>query len=105
MKKEIISAVEVMDSGKLLLVLESGGSNSYQYVYREGLGIYWDNEKKGFHSNEGLGGDWSYSDWFMHIIKVVKTGVGVDLCLSEDVIWSNISEKIKNDILRELGQS
>jgi hypothetical protein len=47
-KIKIINEIEITNSGQLLLIIESGGDPSYQYVYREASGVYWDNDRKGF---------------------------------------------------------
>lgn len=98
MESETINAIEITSSGQLLLLIESGGNPSYQYVYREAAGVYWDNDRKGFKSSEAPR-EWSYSDWFNHIIAVVKTGLGIEMKLSNDVTWLNIPEDVKNEIL------
>jgi len=94
MTEEIISEVKVLDSGKLLLILKSGGNNSYQYVYREAAGVYWEPDLKGFISTEPK--DWSYITWFSHMIKIVKQ-VGIDLKLTNQTKWSGLdkSEQLK----------
>ena len=100
MSKEIISEVKVLDSGKLLLVLESGGQNSYQYIYREAAGVYWEPNLKGFISTEPK--KWSYSEWFEHIVKVADQ-FGVKLSINSETKWSGISEKEKKQILKEIA--
>ena len=97
-EQERINKVEILDSGELLLALESGGKSEYQYVYREAAGVYWDNELKGFKSTIPTG-EWTYSQWFSHIVDIVKTGVGVEISLANEVVWGNIPEQTKTQIL------
>lgn len=99
MTEEIISEVKVLDSGKLLLVLKSGGDDTYQYIYREAAGVHWEPAEKGFISTEPK--KWSHSEWFLHIAKVAKQ-FGVNLKLSNETKWSGISEKEKKQILEEV---
>ncbi len=100
MKCEIINSVEITQSGELLLILEGGGKASYQYVYREVSGVYWDNKKGGFHSNKAPI-SWSYSDWFTHIVTIVKS-IGIELELSPIATWKNISEHAKSEIVNNV---
>lgn len=87
--REEIVRVEVLNTGKLLLVLGSGGKPEYQYIYREARGVYWNKDARGF---EGTGRiEWSYPEWFAHIVNVCGD-VGVHLQLSEDVEWVNVSD-------------
>lgn len=98
MSEEIISEVRVLDSGKLLLTLKSGGKNSYQSIYREAAGVYWDKELKGFISTEPK--KWSYSEWFSHMFDIAKQ-IGIQLKLSKETNWVDIPEKEKKQILKE----
>jgi hypothetical protein len=99
MKQEIINRVEVLDTGELLLGLESNGEAMYQYVYREAAGVYWDSDKHGFKSTEMK--EWSCAQWFGQIVGVVRTGLGVELTLGANVSWLNVPENQKAEILRE----
>lgn len=96
MKTEVIKEIRVLDSGKLLLELESGGSDSYQYVYREAAGVYWEPNLKGFISSEPK--DWNYSTWFTHMLDIVKQ-IGIDLKLSDQTIWSGLDKLEQEQIL------
>ncbi len=102
MTKEIISEVRVLDSGKLLLVLRSGGKNSYQYIYREAASVYWEPELKGFISTDTK--KWSYSEWFLHILDVTNQ-FGVELELGNETNWIGISESDKEKIFERYRHS
>ncbi len=45
---EKISKIEILEDGGSCVVLESGGSPLYQYVYREAAEVCWDSEKSAF---------------------------------------------------------
>lgn len=88
MERETINRIEILDTGELLLGLESKGKSMYQYVYREASGVYWDEKRHGFKSTPIK--EWSCSKWFSQIIGVVKSGLGVELTLGHDIAWRNI---------------
>ena len=88
-----------MDSGELLLGLEGKGKPMYQYIYREAAGVYWDETRHGFKSTELK--EWSCSKWFSHIVDIVKSGLGVELQLSDNVSWEGIPEKDKDEIIEK----
>lgn len=92
MQIETINRIEILPSGELFLGLEGDGKGSYQYIYREGHGVYWEPVLKGFKSTDMK--EWSASQWFTHIIKAAQD-VGIQLVLSEGVNWENISETEK----------
>lgn len=92
---EPISCIEIIDSGDLLITLESGGKPDYQHVYREAREVYWDNLKNGFTSP--VPRKWSYFDWFKHICEVTKE-IGINLQLTEKTEFSNTSKEFKSSI-------
>lgn len=93
---ETISRIEVLDTGELLLGLESKGSGGYQHVYREAAGVYWDPERSGFKSTPMR--EWSCSKWFTHIVGVVQSGLELKLVLGKSVAWSNVPDQEKLEI-------
>ncbi len=87
----------MLDTGELLLGLESQGKPMYQYVYREAAGVYWDEIRHGFKSTPMK--DWSAPKWFSQIVAVVRSGLGVELSLGENITWRNIPEQQQAEIL------
>ena len=97
MTPEIICKIEIADTGELILCLEGTGNAGYQYVYREAKGVYWDNDKKGFKSTDPK--NWSYSQWYRHIVDVVNSGLGVELKMGQNIEWVKVPEQDKNEIV------
>jgi hypothetical protein len=98
MKTEIINKVILNGNNELILILVGDGAASYQHIYREGAGVYWDNNQKGFKSTPLR--EWTISRWFFHIQEIAKTGLNVDLKLDNAATWENIPDseqaRIKN---------
>jgi hypothetical protein len=98
MNHETVKHIEALDSGELLIAIEGQGNSGYQYVYREAAGVYWSPSLCGFKSTPMK--EWSCSQWYAHIVAVVRQGLGVELTLADHVTWSNIAEedrvKIRN---------
>ncbi len=103
-KKEIIKEVLINDKNELLLKIIGNGNPTYQYIYRESAGVYWDENQKGFKST--LIKEWTISEWFLHIRDLVKSGLGVDLLIDKKVSWNNIPDleinKIKNALQQKI---
>jgi hypothetical protein len=93
---ETISRIEVLDTGELLLGLESKGKGMYQHIYREAAGVYWDPDRSGFKSTPMQ--EWSCSKWFAHVVSVVRAGLELKLVLGESVAWSNVPDQEKLEI-------
>ncbi|HYD78557.1 MAG TPA: hypothetical protein VEC06_02015 [Paucimonas sp.] len=98
MNTEVISTVELLEDGELLLQLESGGKPSYQYVYRAATGVYWDPDRKTFKFSTQKDG--KYAQWFEHIVKVVRDEMNVDLQLGENTTWKHFPNEDRDAIQR-----
>jgi hypothetical protein len=96
MTREIIVCVELMDTKELLLTIAGVGQASYQYVYREAAGVYWDPAKQGFKSTPLI--KWSCAQWFRQIVEIVKQELGVELVLAAEVTWQRIPEQDRLEI-------
>jgi len=90
---ECVDRIEILDTGELFVGLEGEGKPDYQYVYREAAGVYWEPMLKGFKSTELKEG--TPAQWFLHIVEVVRMGVGVKLLLRDSIQWKGISEQEK----------
>lgn len=96
MNTEIINRIEILDSGELILILESGGDAGYQHIYREAAEVYWDKELKGFKSPKPR--ECSYLEKYLHIVKVAGN-CNILLFLNTSTEFKNISSSIKEEIL------
>ncbi|TLX45119.1 hypothetical protein C1E24_20625 [Pseudoalteromonas phenolica] len=93
---ELIERVEILENGQLILVLASGGSPSYQHIYREAAEVQWNNNLKAFTSP--VPREWSHSGWFHHIVKIAKN-CNINLTINNQTSWVNISDDVKKEIL------
>lgn len=90
-KSELITKVEATSKNELLLKLKSDGNPTYQHIYREAAGVYWDSVQKGFRSTSME--KWTCEQWFKHIVSVVKSGLNVELKLFENTTWHGVPEE------------
>lgn len=93
---ETVSNIEIVNGGALLLRLASGGRPSYQYIYRASAGVYWDQEKYAFKLAARANDD--YAKCFAHMLKILEDEMGLQLRLSDEATWINISDKVKDEI-------
>lgn len=100
MTKETIQEIVVNDQNELLIKIIGNGKPMYQYVYREAAGVYWDENLKGFKSTPIK--EWTFSEWFLHIKDIVKSGLGVELKIDNNVTWKNIPDSEMNKIKNAL---
>lgn len=94
-QKDIILKVEIDNSGRLHLMPEK---SKFTLIYRTATEVHWDNDKKTLYSPKPR--DWSYSDWFLHIIGVAKTECLTELRLTKNTEWINVPTELKNKITK-----
>ena len=99
MNHETIKRIELLDTGELLLGLESQGKPEYQYVYRNGASVCWDQERHGFKSTPLK--EWTCSHWYKQICNAVHSELDIELKLADNVVWSNVPEQEKEIIKHE----
>lgn len=98
MDEAIINRVEVLSTGELFLGIEGSGCSDFQHVYREAAGVYWDPVRVGFKSTPMK--ELTCSQWYLQIVAVAKSGVGVRLSLSKAAAWKNVPEQEVEEIQR-----
>ena len=68
----------------------------FTLICRTATEIHWDNEQLFLYAPKPR--EWSYFDWYIHIVGVVENECNCKLILTGDTIWVNISKEFKNQI-------
>ncbi|WP_426667222.1 hypothetical protein ACPPVU_14450 [Mucilaginibacter sp. McL0603] len=94
MKNDGIKEVAIDDSGRLCIFPET---EKFTYIYRTATEVHWDNKDMFLYSPKPR--EWSYLDWYKHIINVVKNECYCNLSLTKNTLFTNIPEILKKEIL------
>ncbi|WP_147415933.1 hypothetical protein [Ulvibacterium marinum] len=95
MDRDRIIKVEIDSLGCLHI---SPNMKKFTLVYRTAKQVHWNQEKQTVYSPKPT--DWTYVDWYNHILKVVKEECFCELYLTDDTNWINVSEHIKSEITK-----
>lgn len=95
MDKDRILKVEIDAAGSLHISPEL---KKFILIYRTATQVHWNTEKQTLYSPKPS--DWSYSDWYNHILKVAKEECFCELYLTIETKWVNIPENLKNVIIK-----
>lgn len=95
MKRDVIKKVEIDALGRLNI---SPGDQKYTQIYRTATQVHWDPQNQTLYSPEPS--DWTYVDWYNHIIKVAHEECFCELSLTNETVWINVPENIKNEIIQ-----
>nr|WP_276975152.1 hypothetical protein [Flavobacterium filum] len=90
-----MTKVEIDDSGKLHLKPEK---SKFTLIHRTATEVHWDDKKMTLYSPRPR--DWSNLDWYLHIVRVAKTGCSVALKLTDETEWININDELKTEITK-----
>lgn len=95
MKEDFITIVEIDSTDRLHIKPEF---EKFTMIYRTATEVHWDNEKSTLYSPKPR--DWSYLEWYLHIVGVAKSECSVILKLTNKTEWINIPEDLKNKITK-----
>jgi hypothetical protein len=94
MKTDNIKKISIDSLNRLCIYPEK---EVFTLIWRSATEVNWDSEDSFLYSPEPR--EWSYFDWFKHIIGVVKDDYNCDLLITKDTLWINIPESLKQAIL------
>ncbi|WP_400073378.1 hypothetical protein [Zobellia russellii] len=95
MCRDKILFVEIDEKGKLNI---RPYSTTYPMIYRSATEVHWDKDKKTLYSPKPT--DWSYLEWYLHILSVIKTECSVILELTDKTEWVNIGNELRAEITK-----
>lgn len=71
----------------------------FTMIYRSAAEVHWDNTQLFLYSPKPR--EWSYFDWFKHIVSLIKTDYGCNLILTDKTRWNNIDKKLRKQMESE----
>jgi len=96
LKSDVIAALEIDASGRLRIY---PAKEEFVLIYRTATEIHWDKNGRFLYSPTPR--EWSYLDWFNHIINVIEVECYCRLTITIDTNWTNIDEGLKKQISGE----
>jgi hypothetical protein len=96
MKTDNIIEVKIDNLGRLCITPEK---EIFTFVWRSATEVHWDD--KYFYLYSPKPREWSYFDWFMHIISVIKIECNCELMLTDHTLWVDIPTSLKQQILHK----
>lgn len=71
-------------------------TEEFALIYRTATEVHWDNNECFLYSPKPR--EWTYFDWYRHIIGVVETECNCKLSITEQTIWTNIHTELRKKI-------
>ena len=93
MKADVIKEIKIDDKDRLCIFPTK---ERFSQIFTLAKEVNWDDSQLFLYSPRPR--EWSYFDWYRHIINVASE-CDVTLLLTSDTIWTNIPTLLKNEIL------
>ncbi|NOZ47124.1 MAG: hypothetical protein GXO79_10135 [Chlorobi bacterium] len=90
MKTDEIASIEIDHQGRLNIKPKS---EKFNLIYRTATEVHWNSDNQTLYSPKPR--DWTYLEWFKHIVKVVKEECFCELNIAEETKWINIPSELK----------
>lgn len=94
MKTDNILEIGIDDKDRLYIKPEK---ERFTQIYRTATEVHWDNGNFFLYSPKPR--EWTYFDWFKHMITVIETECNCKLILTGKTIWTNIPSELKKQII------
>ena len=96
MKTDTIEEIGIDASGRLYV---KPATQNFHMIWRSGAEVHWDVENQSLYSPKPR--EWSFLDWYKHILAVAKEGDGGGciLRITASIVWTNIPVELKSQIL------
>tara|TARA_B100000787_G_C16060704_1_gene235422 strand:+ start:331 stop:633 length:303 start_codon:yes stop_codon:yes gene_type:complete len=95
MKKDEIISIEIDKQFRLNIKPKSV---SFNMIYRTATEVHWNTKSNTLYSPKPR--DWTYLEWFKHILKVTKEECYCELNITEQTEWINIPNELKKEITK-----
>lgn len=69
----------------------------FTLIYRTATEVHWDNNGLFLYSPKPR--EWTYFEWFRQITDVTETECNCKLILTDQTLWTNISDELKQQII------
>jgi hypothetical protein len=96
MNTDNIKEIKIDDLERLCIFPEK---ERFLYVWRTATEVHWDEKQSCLYSPKPR--EWSYFEWYKHIINVAKKECYCDLLLTKDTLWTDIPTLLKEQILTD----
>ena len=92
-----IRKIEILSSKKLIIQPQPDLKNFFPYIYRAGAEVEWNATLECFSSP--VPREWSYFDWFRHIVGIVLDELEIKLIITERTEWINMENSLRLEIM------
>ncbi|WP_164849895.1 hypothetical protein [Mucilaginibacter limnophilus] len=90
-----IIEIRIDENGRLHV---KPNQNSFPLIWQSATEVHWDEKEFSLYSPKPR--EWSYLDWYKHIITVISNECSCKLIITEKTKWINIPDDLKSQILK-----
>jgi hypothetical protein len=94
---ESLEVAEIsIDADGRLLIRPREAARSFEYVYRAGAEVTWDEARSSFACPTPR--EWPYSRWFQQARDAVRGELGLEFKITSHTAWTNVTDAVREDI-------
>lgn len=98
MSDDTICEVGINDEGGLYV---RPSSATFEFIYRAAMEVNWDQDNRCLFGPKPRA--WTYVDWFKLIVAAAGDEYGIELRLTPQTTWSNVSDTIRAEIISSVA--
>lgn len=95
MTTDNIIAVGIDKEGRLFIKPQT---KRFTLVWRSATEVHWNDKEAYLYSPKPR--EWSYFDWYKHMVEVIAKNYNCKLLIVNDADWLNVPDELKSQILQ-----
>lgn len=93
MTTDNIKEIGIDNKERLFVVPQT---EQFEFIYRDASGVGWDDKGRFLYSPKPK--ELTYFEWYRQIILATKGEYGCELKVTNETVWTNISNELKDQI-------
>jgi hypothetical protein len=94
MDTDDIATIGINEQGQLYI---KPCIKQFTLIWRSATQVHWNDTQSYRYSPKPI--EWSYLDWYKHIVTVIADECNIKLIVIEDTLWNNVNDELKEQII------
>jgi hypothetical protein len=95
MNTDYIEAVGINEQGELYI---KPTTKHFGLIWRSATQVHWSERGNYLYSPKPR--EWSYLDWYKHIVTVIANEYNCKLLVTEDTAWNHVNNELRSQIIQ-----
>jgi len=73
-------------------------TKQFTLIWRSATQVHWNDKERYIYSPKPT--EWSYMDWYKHLVMVIANEYNCKLIVVDDTLWHNVNDELKEQIIK-----